>query len=54
MKYAFTKIETAPKLLQKAGFGFGKKGAGAGAFYEFDQVRKRTPNPGGVNTRKPH
>ena len=53
MKYSFTKIETAAALLQKAGFGFGKKGKGEGDFYDFDQVRKRTPNPRGVNTRKP-
>ena len=53
MKYSFTKIETAAALLQKAGFGFGKKGKGKGDFYSFDQVRKRTPNPEAVNTRKP-
>ena len=53
MRYSFTKIETAVAQLQKAGFGFGKKGKGTGQFYDFDQVRKRTPNPAGVNTRKP-
>ncbi|MBA3358468.1 MAG: ferritin-like domain-containing protein [Thermoleophilaceae bacterium] len=54
MKYSFTKIETAVTKLQKAGFGFGKKGTGSpGQFYSFDQVRKRTPNPAGVNTRTP-
>ena len=53
MKYSFTKIETAVAKLQKAGFGFGKKGKGAGQFYNFGPVSKRTPNPRGVNTRKP-
>lgn len=53
MKYSFTKIEKAVSLLQSAGFGFGAKGKGPGAFYEFDKVRRRTPNPSGVNTRTP-
>ena len=43
----FYEITEAVALLQKAGFGFGKQGATAGAFYEFDEVRKRTPDPGG-------
>ena len=53
MKFSFTRIETAASLLQRAGFGFGKRSRAAGAFYDFDQVRRRTPNPRGVNTRKP-
>jgi len=53
MRYSFTKIETAVTKLRRAGFGFGKRGAMPGQFYDFDQVRKRTPNPAGVNTRKP-
>ncbi len=53
MKFGFTKIETGVTLLQRAGFGFGKKGKGPGQFYNFDQVKKRTPNPRAVNTRKP-
>jgi len=53
MKYSFTKIETGVAMLQKAGFGFGKRGKGKGQFYQFDQVRKRTPNVRAVNTRKP-
>ena len=53
MRYSFSKIETAVALLQKAGFGFGKRGKGPGAFYDFKDVRKRTPNPRAVNTRKP-
>jgi len=53
MRYSFSKIEDAVAMLQKAGFGFGKKGDSPGAFYNFNEVRKRTPNPTGVNTRKP-
>jgi len=54
MRYSFSKIEDAVAMLEKAGFGFGKKGSKSpGAFYQFDEVRKRTPNPAGVNTRKP-
>ncbi len=53
MKYGFSNIGTAVSMLQKAGFGFGKKGKGPGAFYSFKDVRKRTPNPRAVNTRKP-
>jgi len=40
-------------MLQKAGFGLGKQGKTPGAFYDFNDVRKRTPNPAAVNTRKP-
>ena len=54
MRYAFTDIDTAPKLLQKAGFGFGVKGSNPGRFYDFATVSKRTPNPKSVNTRTPH
>ena len=53
MKYSFTKIENAAAQLEKAGFGFGKQGSKDGKFYAFDSVRKRTPDPSGVNTRKP-
>ena len=53
MKYSFKRIETAVKMLEKAGFGFGKKGAEPGAFYDFNSVAKRTPDPAGVNTRRP-
>jgi len=53
MRYSFTKIEDAAAQLQKAGFGFGKQGSKDGKFYEFDSVSKRTPDPSGVNTRKP-
>lgn len=53
MKYKFTGINHAVKLLLKAGFGFGKEGAAPGAFYDFDEVEQRTPAPSGVNTLKP-
>ena len=55
MKYTFTKILDAVKLLEAAGIGFGKKSSAAGRFYDFDEVRKRTPSVGStrVNTLKP-
>ncbi len=46
----FERIEEAVVQLQAAGFGFGARGAGPGAFYDFDVVRRRTPRPGFVNT----
>ena len=41
--------------LEGAGFGFGKEGSKPGAFFEYDEVSKRTPDPGFplVNTRRP-
>ena len=53
MRYSFTNISTAVSMLKKAGFGFGERGATPGQFYEFNAVRRRTPNPREVNTRKP-
>ena len=53
MRYSFSKIESAVTMLERAGFGFGKKSDAPGAFYNFDKVRMRTPNPAGVNTRRP-
>jgi len=52
MEFAFDNITTAPRLLQRAGFGFGAQGSEPGAFYELDEVRRRTPDPQGVNTRQ--
>lgn len=52
-KPGFRRITGAVGLLQQAGFGFGEEGAKPGAFYEFDEVRRRTPDPSGVNTRTP-
>jgi hypothetical protein len=47
----FYQITEAVTQLEAAGFGFGKEGSAPGAFYEFDDVRRRTPDPSGVNTR---
>ena len=47
----FYDINEAVTQLKAAGFGFGEQGAGPGAFYDFDEVSKRTPDPDGVNTR---
>jgi hypothetical protein len=50
----FYDIRQAVTQLESAGFGFGKEGSKAGQFYEYDEVSKRTPDPGSVvNTRKP-
>jgi hypothetical protein len=48
----FQRIETAAAQLQAAGFGFGAQGAGPGKFYDFDTVKRDTPNPDFVNTRE--
>lgn len=55
MKYTFTQIGDAVKMLEAAGIGFGKEGSAPGKFYDFDEVRKRTPSVGKtrVNTLKP-
>jgi len=53
MRYSFKRIETAVKQLKTAGFGFGEQGATPGAFYDFNSVAARTPDPAGVNTRRP-
>jgi hypothetical protein len=49
----FTDILTAVSQLKAAGFGFGARGAQPGAFYQFDQVRRRTPTDRSLNTFKP-
>jgi hypothetical protein len=51
----FYDIRQAVTQLEAAGFGFGKEGSKAGQFYEYDEVSKRTPDPGfpAVNTRRP-
>lgn len=51
--YAFTRIEDAVTAIRRAGFGLGMEGRGAGRFYEFDEVSRRTPDPADVNTRRP-
>ena len=48
----FRSINGAVAQLQAAGFGFGVAGKGAGQFYDFDEVRRRTPDDPDVNTRK--
>ena len=53
MRFSFTRIETAVAELKKAGSGFGARGSTPGAFYDFTEVRKRTPNPSAVSTRRP-
>jgi Ferritin-like domain len=45
----FTDINVAAQQLQAAGFGFGEEGSSPGKFYDFDQVKNRTPQPGAVN-----
>lgn len=52
-KPGFRRIGTAVTYLQQAGFGFGEQGRTPGAFYDFDDVSRRTPDPEGVNTRTP-
>ena len=49
----FEDITVAATQLQKAGFGFGAKGASPGRFYDFDEVRKRTPTDPDLNTFAP-
>ncbi len=49
----FDDILTAVRRLQGFGFGFGAKGSAAGRFYEFDAVRRRTPDDPDLNTRTP-
>ncbi len=49
----FRDIFGAVAALKKAGFGFGQRGATPGQFYQFDDVRKRTPNDRFLNTSKP-
>jgi hypothetical protein len=48
----FYKITDAVTILESAGFGFGKAGSKAGAFYDYDAVSPRTPTAAetGVNT----
>ncbi len=49
----FEHILDAVGQLQGAGFGFGAQGATPGAFYEFDEVSKRTPTDPDLNTFSP-
>jgi hypothetical protein len=49
----FEHILDAVAQLEAAGFGFGTKGAKPGQFYDFNQVRKHTPNDPDLNTFLP-
>jgi hypothetical protein len=49
----FTTAHGAIAQFEAAGIGFGVRGATPGGFYDFDTVRKSTPNPSFVNTLKP-
>jgi len=49
----FDELSGAVKQLQAAGFGLGVKGAGPGRFYDFDEVKKDTPNDPDLNTFLP-
>ena len=51
----FYEITDAVRILESLGFGFGRQGSRAGAFYDYDAVAPRTPDPSeaGVNTLRP-
>ncbi|MBA3327030.1 MAG: ferritin-like domain-containing protein [Solirubrobacterales bacterium] len=51
----FYRITDAVTILESAGFGFGKQGSKPGAFFEYDEVSRRTPTveQTGVNTLTP-
>lgn len=49
----FEDILVAVKQLEAAGFGFGAPGAKPGRFYQFDHVKKHTPNDPDLNTFAP-
>ena len=53
MKYKFTDINAAVNLLITRASGSARRAPPPGAFYDFDEVQKRTPAPPGVNTLKP-
>ncbi len=48
----FFEITDAVLVLESLGFGFGRQGSKAGAFYDYDAVAPRVPTPAeaGVNT----
>jgi len=46
----FYKIMDAVKVLESAGFGFGKAGSKPGKLYDYNEVSKRTPTDPDVNT----
>lgn len=46
----FTDVREAFTRLEAAGIGFDKATSAPGRFYDFNELRKRTPNPPDVNT----
>jgi hypothetical protein len=52
-RIGFTEPQGAVESFEAAGFGFGAPGAAPGALYDFETVRRHTPNPSFVNTRTP-
>ena len=53
-QFGFEDVTVAVKRLEANGIGFGKKGKSPGRFYDFDEVRRRTPNDPDLNTFLPH
>ena len=49
----FEHLLDAVAQLEAAGFGFGTKGASPGQFYDFNEVKKHTPNDPDLNTFLP-
>ena len=49
----FENILGAVTQLQAAGFGIGAKGATPGRFYDFDEIKQRTPTEEDLNTYRP-
>jgi Ferritin-like domain len=49
----FKNILDAVSQLEAAGFGFGAEGASPGRFYNFEEISKRTPTDGDLNTFRP-
>ncbi len=48
----FCRMTDAVTQLQSLGFGFGQQGQTPGAFYEFDEASRRTPDLPEVRTRR--
>ena len=49
----FTDIDGAVRQAMAAGFGFGRRGARPGQFYDFFKVNQRTPTDPDLNTFRP-
>lgn len=48
----FTDVREALVRLEAAGIGFGRQTPAPGQFYDFNELRRRTPDPSDVNTRQ--